>query len=245
MGISIPILGMHTKRTKRTPARGKPLASPVQGTSLADALFTATQQRVLGLLFGQPNRTFFASELISLARAGSGGVQRELKRLADSGLVTVSRVGNQKHYQANRASPVFDELCNMVRKTVGLREPIRAALAPFEDRIAHAAVYGSVAKQTDTAMSDVDLLVVSDELTLEELYAALAPAEESLSGKSIRRCTRRREFERRRRKQQCVLEARAGGRAYRANWGRSCRVRSSTIWFASESSKWNLREPKK
>ena len=199
MGISIPILGMHRKRTKRTPARGKPLTSPVRGTSLADALFTATQQRVLGLLFGQPNRTFFASELMSLARAGSGGVQRELKRLADSGLVTVSRVGNQKHYQANRASPVFDELCNMVRKTVGLREPIRAALAPMEARIVHAAVYGSVAKQTDTATSDVDLLVVSDELTLEELYASLAPAEKSLGRKINPTLYTSREFERRRR----------------------------------------------
>ena len=133
-------------------------------------------------------------------------MQRELKRLADSGLVTVSRVGNQKHYQANRASPVFDELCNMVRKTVGLREPIRAALASMEARIEHAAVYGSVAKQTDTATSDVDLLVVSDDLTLEELYAALAPVEESLSRKINPTLYTSREFERRRRSNSAFLK---------------------------------------
>jgi len=75
---------------------------------MASALFTATQQRVLGLLFGQPERSFFATELISLAQAGSGAVQRELKRLAESGLVTVSRIGNQKHYQANHAAPIFE-----------------------------------------------------------------------------------------------------------------------------------------
>ncbi|MBX9811154.1 MAG: hypothetical protein K2Y16_06015 [Burkholderiales bacterium] len=86
---------------------------------MAGALFTATQQRVLGLLFGQPERSFFATELIALARAGSGAVQRELQRLAESGFVTVTRIGNQKHYQANRAAPIFEELRGMVLKTLG------------------------------------------------------------------------------------------------------------------------------
>ena len=89
-------------------------------TDPADALFTATQQRVLALLFGEPGRSFYTSELIDRIGAGSGAVQRELKRLAESGLVTVKRIGNQKHYQANPDSPVFEELCGLVRKTVGL-----------------------------------------------------------------------------------------------------------------------------
>ena len=91
--------------------------------SLADALFSGTQQRVLGLLFGQPERSFYATELINLAGVGSGAVQRDLASLSQSGLVTVKPVGNQKHYQANPASPIYDELCGMVRKTVGLAEP--------------------------------------------------------------------------------------------------------------------------
>jgi predicted nucleotidyltransferase len=136
---------------------------------------------VLGFLFGQPERSYFATELIGLARVGSGAVQRELKRLAESGLVTVTRVGAQKHYQANPAAPVFDELRSLVTKTVALHEPIRSALKPFEDRISFAAIYGSVAKHSDTAASDVDLLVVSDEMTLEQLYTALLPVEENLS----------------------------------------------------------------
>jgi predicted nucleotidyltransferase len=149
-------------------------------------------------LFGQPDRSFFASELISLARAGSGGVQRELKRLAESGLVVAFHVGNQKHYQANRASPVFKELSSIVQKTVGLVAPIRNALMPLADRITHAALYGSVAKRTDTAISDIDLLVVSDALTLEELYAALAPVEENLARKINPTLYTVQEFERRR-----------------------------------------------
>jgi len=202
MGINMPIIGMAEKQTKRSSSSSKKPRPDIvpSSTSLADALFTATQQRVLGLLFGQPDRSFFASELIALARAGSGGVQRELKRLADSGLVTVFRVGNQKHYQANPSSPVFEELCGLVRKTVGLRDPIRKALMPLADRIEHAVLYGSVAKQTDTASSDIDLLIVSDALTLEKLYTALATVEESLARKINPTLYTAQEFERRRRK---------------------------------------------
>lgn len=141
--------------------------------SLADALFSKTQQRVLGLLFGQPDRSFYATEMIALTAAGSGAVQRELARLEQSGLVTVSRLGTQKHYQANPDSPLYTELCGILRKTVGLAEPLREALAPLAPRIAAAFVYGSVAKGEDTATSDIDLMVVSDGLTYADVFGAL------------------------------------------------------------------------
>jgi len=169
-----------TTRLSR-PARRKAAAErPDVPTSLADALFTTTQQRVLALLYGQPSRSFFASELIELTGSGSGAVQRELKRLSSSGLVTVTRIGKQKHYQANPECPVFEELRGLVVKTVAMVEPIRQALEPLGDRVALALIYGSVARGTDTAASDIDLLVVADEMTLEELYSALAPVETTL-----------------------------------------------------------------
>lgn len=152
----------------------------VRSSSLADALFSSTQQRVLGLIFGQPEHSFFATEIIGRLGAGSGAVQRELKKLADSGLVTVSRIGNQKHYQANAESPVFAELRGLVRKTVGLAEPLRRALAPATEEIELALVYGSVAKGTATASSDIDLLLVSDTLTLEAVYGLVDEVEEAL-----------------------------------------------------------------
>ena len=148
--------------------------------SLADALFSGTQQRVLGLLFGQPERSFYATELITLAGVGSGAVQRELASLSQSGLVTVKAVGNQKHYQANPASPIYNELCGMVRKTVGLAEPLRAALAPLARQIKAAFVYGSIAKKEDTATSDIDLMLVSDTLTFGDTILALQAATELL-----------------------------------------------------------------
>lgn len=152
--------------------------------SEAAALFSSTQQRVLALLFGQPERTFFATEIIDRVSKGSGAVQRELKKLSESGLVTVSRVGNQKHYQANPESPIYGELCSLIRKTVGFAEPLRDALSAAERDISLALVYGSFARGEATAASDIDLLLVSDALTLEEVYRLLATAEERL-GRTI------------------------------------------------------------
>jgi predicted nucleotidyltransferase len=149
-------------------------------TSVADALFTSTQQRVLGLLFGQPDRSFFTKELIELAGGGSGGVQRELGRLQQSGLVTRTTLGTQKHYRANAHSPIFDELCSIVKKISGPAGVLGEALTPIADQLLLALVYGSIASRNDTARSDVDLLLVSDTLTLEQVYAALASAEKEL-----------------------------------------------------------------
>ena len=163
MGIIIPNMGMD------------------ESTSMADALFTPVQQRVLALLFGQPDRRYQSAELIRLARGGTGAVHRQLARLAESGLVTVTRQGNQKHYQAFRGSPVFADLHGLVVKTVGVVEPIRRALAPIAARMRAAFVYGSVAKRTDRARSDIDLMVLSDSVRHDELYELLQAAEAELA----------------------------------------------------------------
>ena len=168
-----------TLRSRAARRRASPATSGTP-TSLADALFTTTQQRLLALLFGQPSRSFFATELIGLTGSGSGAVQRELTRLTSSGLVNVSFVGKRKHYQANHQSPVFEELRGLVVKTVTVLQPVRRALEPLADRISLALVYGSVASGTDTASSDVDLLIVADDLTLEDVYSALIPVEAEL-----------------------------------------------------------------
>ncbi len=176
----MPILGI------RMPKMGMRTAKPVSDgrTGLADALFSGTQQRILAFLFGQPERSYFASELIRLAGGGSGGVQRELARLAQSGLVTVRRVGTQKHYQANPDSPIFAELSGIARKTVGLVEPLREALAPLSKRIKAAFVFGSVAKQRDTAASDIDILVLSGSVDYADVFAALQSAE-AILGRTV------------------------------------------------------------
>ena len=157
----VPILG----------ARARPTRS--RRKSLADALFTRTQQRVLGVLFGRPDRSFYASELIRTAGTGSGAAQRELARLENSGLVVGRRIGHQKHYQANSASPLFEELRSIVLKTVGLAGPLRDALRPVASAVRAAFVYGSVAKAADRSGSDIDLMVISDSLTYADVFGAL------------------------------------------------------------------------
>ena len=171
----------------------------MQSLSMADALFSATQSRVLALLFGQPDRSFYATELIRRVGAGSGAVQRELSRLEQSGTATVKRIGTQKHYQANPVSPLFNELRGIVQKTVALAEPLRAALTPFAPEIVAAFVYGSVAKRQDTAASDIDLMVVSDSVSYSELFAALEPVAAQLD-RPVNRKTAytRKQFARRR-----------------------------------------------
>ena len=153
-------------------------------TNIADALFSKAQQRVLGLLFGNAARSFYASEIIARADIGSGAVQRELSRLEAAGLVTVTRVGNQKHYQANARAPVFDELRSLLLKTSGLTDILLSALAPLRAQIQSAFVYGSIARGSDTASSDVDVMVISDSLSYGELFSALETARGQL-GRSV------------------------------------------------------------
>jgi predicted nucleotidyltransferase len=151
--------------------------------SLSNALFSKVQQRVLALIFSNPERSFYASEIMRNVRSGVGAVERELSKLEHSGLVSVERIGNQKHYRANQAAPIFEELRGLVEKTVGLAEPIKKSLEPYADAIKSAFVYGSVAKGADTAHSDIDLMVIGDDLNYSDLYTAAQNLESTLRRK--------------------------------------------------------------
>jgi predicted nucleotidyltransferase len=141
----------------------------------AEALFTKTQQRVLAVLFGQPHRSFYANEIIELAQSGSGAVQRELARLQASRLVTVQKIGNQKHYQANPDAPIYEELRGIVMKTFGVADVLRNALIPLWPLIEVAFIYGSLAKGTEHAGSDVDLMVIGSLPSNVQLLELLLP----------------------------------------------------------------------
>lgn len=152
-------------------------------TSIAEVLFSGVQQRVLGLLFGNPDRSFYGNEIAKLAMTGKGALQRELLRMTSSGLVKLTAIGHQKHYQANKECPIFHELRSITLKTFGLADVVRQALLPFEDRIRCAFIFGSVAKQVDTAESDIDVMVIAEGVSYSDLYEALAPVEQSLGRK--------------------------------------------------------------
>jgi predicted nucleotidyltransferase len=166
---------MGTKGAK-APRRSR---SPV-GSGAADALFSKVQQRVLGVLFGRSDRSFYANEIIAIARSGTGAVQRELARLEAAGLITAERIGRQKHFQANPESPLFEDLRALSLKTFALADVLREALTPLAGEIRAAFVFGSIAKGTDGATSDVDVFVIADDLGYADLMQALEPARGTL-----------------------------------------------------------------
>jgi predicted nucleotidyltransferase len=175
LGIIVPDMGkvIPGKRISEAAAR-------YANASLSDALFTTTQRRVLGCLFGEPGRSYTVSELIKTTGAGSGAVQREVARLAGSGLLSVEQAGNQKRYRANPDAPIHDELVAIVRKTFGLAAPLREALAPLSDRIHAAFIYGSMARGSDNTGSDIDLMIVSNTLAYPDVMLALHPLSERI-----------------------------------------------------------------
>lgn len=152
--------------------------------SLSDALFTTTQQKVLGLLFGKPGQSFYVNEIARWAKVGKGSLTRELGRLERSGILTVTRQGNQAHYQANAQCPIYQELLSIIRKTSGLSEPLRVALMPFAEQLQWAFVYGSVAKDQAHVGSDIDLMLMGENLHYSDVMEHLMPLEESL-GRTI------------------------------------------------------------
>lgn len=150
-------------------------------TSIADALFTRAQQRVLALLYGQPQRSFYLNEIVRYADMGRGAITRELNKFCMAELISTTQKGNQKHYQANADNPVFKELRGIVVKTFGVADVIRRTLAgvPMHE----AFIYGSIAKRTDTASSDIDVMIIADDLTYADVVSRLDVAEAELQRK--------------------------------------------------------------
>ena len=145
-------------------------------SALGDLLFGQARGRVLQLIFGQPEQTFFVRQIAREVSMSAGSVQRELEALAQVGLLVRSRSGHQVYYKANRNHPVFAEIHALVAKTVGVFQLLTSALTPLAKRISLAFVYGSVASRSENAESDVDLMIVGD-VTLDEVLVQLGPVE--------------------------------------------------------------------
>jgi predicted nucleotidyltransferase len=166
--------------------------------SVATALFTDSQTRVLRWLFGQPERQYHLNELLRLTGLGSASLQRELRRLSEAGLIRSERTGNLRKFQANAQSPVYKELVGLTRKTLGVQPILQEALAPIASKVGTAFIYGSVAKGTDVAKSDVDVLLVGKNLLLSKVLELLVPVEAQLGRKINPTLLTPTEFKRRR-----------------------------------------------
>lgn len=157
--------------------------------NLLDSLFGGQRQRVLGWLLLHPNEALHVRELARLTGTHAGSLHRELARLAEAGLLIRSTRGNQVLYQANRSCPVFAELAGLFRKTSGVADVLRSALAPLSAQIELALVFGSVARGEETARSDVDVLVVG-QVALPKWWPRFTPVRKRWAATSTRWCIR-------------------------------------------------------
>ena len=146
---------------------------------LSDALFTKTQQRVLSLLYGRPGRSFYLKEILRLTGMGVATIKRELDRMLVAGILHMTRIGNQHHYQANPQCPIYGELIGIVKKTFGVIEVIRQVLEPLAEKIDWAFVFGSMASGKETVTSDIDLLIIGD-AGFTEVVCVLYSVQETL-----------------------------------------------------------------
>jgi predicted nucleotidyltransferase len=146
---------------------------------LCSGLFGKTRQAVLALLYGRADSSFYTKQILDAVKIGRGTVQRELKNLTDTGIIIREVQGRQVYYRANARCPIFDELKIIVRKTFGMADVIRQALATNADKIRVAFIFGSVARNTDDRRSDIDLMVVG-KISFGDVVSLLTPAEQKL-----------------------------------------------------------------
>jgi predicted nucleotidyltransferase len=146
---------------------------------LSSVLFGRTRSGVLAMLYGRAEKSFYLREIARHIGSSVGSVQRELDQLCRVGLVTRTSSGHQVFYQANKAGPVFAEMRALVKKTVGVVDVVNSALAVIAPRIRVAFIYGSVARQEETAESDIDLMVVGS-ARFDEVLERLSKAQTTL-----------------------------------------------------------------
>ena len=147
--------------------------------SLSSGLFGKTRQAVLALLYGRADSSFYTKQVLDAVKIGHGTVQRELKNLTDAGIIIREVQGRQVYYRANEKCPIFNELKSIVRKTFGVADVLRQALAPKADKVRAAFIFGSVARSADDRRSDIDLMVVGS-VTFGDVVSLIGPAEGKL-----------------------------------------------------------------
>ena len=144
-----------------------------------DLLFGAYRSKILSLLLLHPDQSYYVREISRLTRVPAGSLHRELRLLADAGILIRSASGNQVRYQARRECPIYEDLASLLRKTAGLADVLRRALSRLAPAIDVAFVFGSLARGKERAASDVDVAVIG-ESPFESVVEALSDAQERL-----------------------------------------------------------------
>lgn len=146
---------------------------------LASALFGKTRRAILALFYAHTDESFYTRQVAQITGISAGVVYRELEKLNAAGILNREVRGRQVYHRASKDCPIFDELKNLVMKTFGLVDVLKAALIPLAARISAAFIYGSFAQGRQNSSSDVDVMVIG-EVGFSEVVEAFAPAQEKL-----------------------------------------------------------------
>lgn len=147
--------------------------------NLSSVLFGKTRSAVLSLLYGHSDEEFYLREISRTIGVGLGALQREVRQLADSGLIRRTVRGRQVYYQANKDCPVFSEIRGLMIKTAGIADVLRSCLSHLEDRVDVAFVFGSLSRGAEQRESDIDVMVVG-EVSFADVAQAFERSQEIL-----------------------------------------------------------------
>lgn len=148
-------------------------------SKLAGALFTKTQQKVLALIYTRPDKSFYTKEIIRNTGMGVATIKRELDRMVSAGILSMEKIGNQHHYKANAECPIYHELFEITKKTMGVAGTLSQALSLLGGNIEWAFIFGSVAGGKESSFSDIDLMIIGN-VGYADAVNALYDAQESL-----------------------------------------------------------------
>lgn len=124
--------------------------------TLTSLFSSAIRAEVLALLLNNPEEKFYVREIATLVRKNPSGVKRELDNLEKMGILTSKKVANLKYFQAEKKSPLFAELKNLIAKSLGIHGALKALLKTSNVKIAF--IYGPYAESEDA--DTVNLLIV-------------------------------------------------------------------------------------
>jgi predicted nucleotidyltransferase len=145
----------------------------------ATFLFGSYRRKVLGLLLLHPGAHFHLREIARATYTQPGTVRRELSLLTRAGVIERNVQGNQVRFRANESYPIYEELRSILKKTTGVADQLRTALAPLTGSIVAAFIYGSVASGRERPNSDIDLMIVGA-VRFEDVIRLIHPYQEEL-----------------------------------------------------------------
>jgi predicted nucleotidyltransferase len=126
---------------------------------MLEALISSkTRVKLLTLFLLNPGSEFYIREIVRTTGENINAVRRELSNLESFGLLVGQKKGNQQYYTVNTGHFIFAELQKIVLKTEGISGILKRALAGEE--ITCMFIYGSFARGTARAKSDIDLFIV-------------------------------------------------------------------------------------